>query len=410
MDHLRRGNKELIKDINRTLVLDQIRTKGPLSRTDIAKNTKLGLSTVTKIVDSLAAQRLVREVGEGDSSGGRRPIYVGFNHDYGYVVGVKIERQQVILAVTDLRPAVRIKRTIPFKAGAGADEVLALIVNGLSGFRKEKALAGLPCLGIGIGVSGLVNKESGELLHSSLLGWDRIDFRRYLSRHCEAPIFVDNDVNVYTLAELWYGYGREFRNFAVVTVGAGVGAGLVQNGQLFRGEYGGAGEIGHTVLFPGGNDCLCGQKGCLETYVDDDFVVAEAARLSARNAKSVLRERRGGLGMADILAAAQAGDECAAQALAAAGRNLGVGLVNLVNLLNPGAVILAGEGMSAKQYIVPAAESVLKRNFFAPHQPPVRLLVSTLGDDAWVIGAAAMVLYELFQAPIYRKSLDVKLI
>lgn len=395
MDHLRRGNRDLIKDINRALVVDQVRTNGPLSRTEIAKRTKLGLSTVTKIIDDLLAQRIVEELGEGDSSGGRKPINVGLNYDYGYVVGVKIEKERVILAATDLRPMPRKTRSLPFPAGSDAPSVAAKIVEGLkelmSGSRQ-------PCLGIGIGVSGLVNKDDGELLHSSLLGWGRTDFRGFLHERFGLPVFVDNDVNAYTLAELLYGLGREIDNFILVTIGAGVGAGLVLNGGLYRGEYGGAGEIGHMMLFPDGHSCYCGRQGCLETYVNDAYIIREANRTSSTESGGKRTYRR----IEEVLAAAETGVEEARAALRLAGRNLGIGILNLVNALNPGAVILAGEGMAGRQYIVPAVEEVLHGNFFAGHQPEVRLLVSALGDDAWVIGAAAMVLNELFQAPIYR--------
>ena len=139
MDYLRRGNKELIKDINRALVIDRIRSGDPISRTEIAQRTKLGLSTITKIIDGLLDQRLVKEVGEGDSSGGRRPIYVDFNYNYGFVVGIKIEKQQVILATTDLRPTVQHKLHLPFTTGASADTVMREIEHGTNrGVRREQ--------------------------------------------------------------------------------------------------------------------------------------------------------------------------------------------------------------------------------------------------------------------------------
>jgi len=410
MDYLRRGNKELIKDINRALVIDRIRSGDPISRTEIAQRTKLGLSTITKIIDGLLNQRLVKEVGEGDSSGGRRPIYVDFNYNYGFVVGIKIEKQQVILATTDLRPTVQHKLHLPFTAGASADTVMREIEHGLDQILTGYEERNLACLGIGIGVSGLVDKDAGVLLHSSLLGWDRIEFRAVLQKRYSVPVFVDNDVNVYTLAEICYGFGQELRNFVLVTVGVGVGSGVVQNGQLYRGEYGGAGEFGHYVLVPGGNLCDCGQKGCLETYVNDAFVIAETKRLLSQEKDSVLYDNRRGLSIQDVIDAAAAGDFCARKAVMTAGRNLGFGLLSLVNLLNPAAIILAGEAMVNRDLIIPAVEEILPNNYFARYQPPVKLLVSQLGDDAWEIGAVSMVLNELFQAPIYRNQREARII
>ena len=404
LEYLRRGNKALIKDINRALVLYQLRHHGPLSRTEIAAGTKLGLSTLTKITDDLIAEGMIKEIGEGDSNGGRRPIYLEFNYSYGHVLGVKIEKDRIIIALTDLRPEILEKLTIDYPPGASADRVIKDLSRGIFTLMDQnKSLTG-NWLGIGIAVSGLVDKKTGRLLFSTLLGWEEVPFRQILQEQFAVPVFIDNDVNAYTLAELANGCGKEVGNFILVSTGVGTGAGLVLDGKLFRGEFGGAGEIGHMVIYGDGNPCYCGRRGCLEAHAGEKFIINEAKRLVIQEKDSPLYEKRSALTYADVLEAAQTGDYCARQAFFAAGRNLGIGLVNLINIMNPARIVLAGEGLAAQEFLLPGIRDVLGKNFFAKYQKTFDLIISTLGDDAWEKGAALLVINEHFREPIYRRQ------
>src|SRR5690554_826627 len=402
LENLRRGSKALIKDINRALVLYQLRKKGPLSRTEISKQTKLGQSTLTKITEELKEKEMIKEIGEGVSGGGRKPVYLEFNYDYGYVIGIKIEVKRVIIALTNLKAQVIDKTEFQFNCGASPDEVIAGLVTGVRKIITRNKYAGRRWLGVGIGVSKLVNKERGELIYSTLLGWNQVPFRKILQEKFSVPIYVDNDVNVYTLAELTYGYGQNLNNFILVITGVGVGAGFVFNRQIYRGEFGGAGEVGHMVIFPDGNYCYCGRRGCLEAHAGEGFIVEETKRLLSYEKDSPLYEKRFSLTIESVLAAAQQGDYCAGQAFYTAGRNLGFGLVNLINTVNPASVILAGENMRGKEYMLPGINEVVKKNFFSRYCGSFDLKVSELGDDAWEIGAATLVINEQFREPIYR--------
>jgi predicted NBD/HSP70 family sugar kinase len=402
LEYLRRGNKALIKDINRALVLYQLRHNGPLSRTEIAKRTKLGLSTLTKITDDLIAEGMIKVIGEGDSNGGRRPVYLELNYSYGYVLGVKIEKDRMIIALTDLRAEILEKLIIEYPPGASADRVIKDLIQGISALMKKNNSLYGNWLGIGIAVSGLVDKKTGRLLFSTLLGWEEVPFRRILQEQFSVPIFIDNDVNTYTLAELANGCGKEVENFILVSTGVGIGAGLVLDGKLFRGEFGGAGEIGHMVIYGDGNPCYCGRKGCLEAHAGEKFIINETKWLLIQAKDSSLHEKSSALTYADVLEAAQTGDCCARQAFFTAGRNLGIGLVNLINIINPAVIVLAGEGLSGQEFLVSGIREALRTNFFTKYQKTFDLRISTLGDDAWEKGAALLVINEHFREPIYR--------
>lgn len=396
---LRIGNKELIKDINRSLVIKEIRMNGPISRTDISKNLNLGLSTVTNIVEELESQNLVHEVGEADSTGGRKPILLEFNYNYGYIIGIKIEENNLIFALTNLKSEIIEKRIVPFKKGTNSNTVLNMVVENI-----EKLITKIPynknLMGIGVAVSGLVDQQKGKLIYSGMLNWSNVEIGNILENKFNVPVYIDNDVNAYTLAELWYGHGRELNNFIVVTYGSGIGSGIVINKKLYTGDFGGAGEIGHMVLVVEGRKCECGQRGCLEAYASEDFIV-DYIRDNIKMYSESKIDLTEDLSIEKVYEYAKEGDMLAIDVLRLSAKYLGYGLLSVINLLNPSTIILAGEGMIAKDIILPVINDIVKNNFFKMHEKKVQIKVSELGDEGWVIGASTLAISKLFEIPLY---------
>ncbi|EIV99895.1 ROK family transcriptional regulator [Thermoanaerobacter siderophilus] len=396
---LRIGNKELIKDINRSLVINEIRMNGPISRTDISKNLNLGLSTVTNIVEELENQNLVHEVGEADSTGGRKPILLEFNYNYGYIIGIKIEENNLIFALTNLKSEIIEKRVVPFKKGTNSNTVLNMVVENI-----EKLITKIPynknLMGIGVAVSGLVDQQKGKLIYSGMLNWSNVEIGNILENKFNVPAYIDNDVNAYTLAELWYGHGRELNNFIVVTYGSGIGSGIVINKKLYTGDFGGAGEIGHMVLVAEGRICECGQRGCLEAYASEDFIV-DYIRDNIKMYSESKIDLTEDLSIEKVYEYAKEGDMLAIDVLRLSAKYLGYGLLSVINLLNPSTIILAGEGMIAKDIILPVINDIVKNNFFKMHEKKVQIKVSELGDEGWVIGASTLAISKLFEIPLY---------
>ena len=396
---LRIGNKELIKDINRSLVIKEIRMNGPISRTDISKNLNLGLSTVTNIVEELESQNLVHEVGEADSTGGRKPILLEFNYNYGYIIGIKIEENNLIFALTNLKSEIIEKRVVPFKKGTNSNTVLNMVVENI-----EKLITKIPynknLMGIGVAVSGLVDQQKGKLIYSGMLNWSNVEIGNILENKFNVPVYIDNDVNAYTLAELWYGHGRELNNFIVVTYGSGIGSGIVINKKLYTGDFGGAGEIGHMVLVVEGRKCECGQRGCLEAYASEDFIV-DYIRDNIKMYSESKIDLTEDLSIEKVYEYAKEGDMLAIDVLRLSAKYLGYGLLSVINLLNPSTIILAGEGMIAKDIILPVINDIVKNNFFKMHEKKVQKKVSELGDEGWVIGASTLAISKLFEIPLY---------
>ncbi len=402
MGDLRIGNKQLIKDLNRSLVIEKIRKDGPISRTDISKALNLGLSTITNIVEELENDNLVFETGEADSTGGRRPILLKFNYEFGYTIGVKIEEDHLILALTNLKADIQDKLDLFFNKGEKPEVVMPLIIQGVQQLLDNNGLTEGQLMGIGIAVSGLVNGQEGILIRSSMLGWHQVNIKQSIEAVIHVPVFLDNNVNAYSMAELQLGYGRIYDNFICVSVGAGVGAGIIIDKKLYYGQFGGAGEMGHTIIQIAGYPCHCGQKGCLEEYASDKYFVNRGPVLLKEFPQSSLKS--GKFSSEEVYRSAMAGDQLALALLKESSLYLGYGLVNVINTMNPSIIVLVGERMVVKDLFLDHTLKVARENFFSPVNYHTTIHVSELGNNAWVVGAALLAIDHLFQMPIYKNT------
>ncbi len=249
-------------------------------------------------------------------------------------------------------------------------------------------------LGIGVGVSGHVDSAAGLCRYSALLDWVKVDVAGPLSDATGLMVAVNNDVNTLVVAERWFGQGRDTDSFAVVTVGAGVGCGLLLGGSLYSGATGMAGELGHLPMDPSGPMCGCGRRGCLEALASD---------------RAVLRHLRDG-GIEDCTTIADAADlarndrtaagSVARAAFAEAGTALGRGLAGLCNLLNLQKIIIAGEGAAAHDLFGPAMTKALAAHAFSEAARDCRVLVGPVQHHLWARGAACLVIREAVRAAI----------
>jgi glucokinase-like ROK family protein len=406
MPHLPKANRDLMRDINRNLVFNLIQRQGPIARADLARISGLSPATVTGIVNELIEIGLVHEIGTGESSGGRRPVQLCINRGAGFVVGIKLMEQNISSAVTDLDAQVLFHemKSLP-TSSRDPESVQSATVQVIedaihaSGIERERIL------GVGIGLAGLIDGKHGIVRYSPYFGWRDYDFAKPISQALKLPVRLENDVNTLTIAEQWFGYGHGKDHFVVVTVGRGIGAGLVVNGQFYRGALGGAGEFGHITLQENGPRCDCGKRGCLEALASDPAVIREIKSVNSAGNKSNL-PADSELVMDDIIAAANQGDRLAQQALANSGHWLGIGLANLVNLLNPELVIIGGEGVRAGEWRLEAMRKTLAEHVFNGLADSLEIIVEPSGDEAWARGAACVVLQGLFESPVYKEEIQ----
>ncbi len=404
---IRRGDRQLMVDMNRNLVLNVLRT-GAASRADVVRTTGLSPATVSLIVSELIESGLVNEVGEGKSSGGRPPLVLRLDDERNYVVGVKLMRHVISVAVTDLRAEVLYSEVVDLAPTAvDAESVLDALGRAVDNAVTKAGLRLDQVVGIGIGLAGLVDADTGICRYSPSFGWRDVAVAAPIAERLGRPVLVDNDVNTLTVAEQWFGRGHGVDDFIVVTVGEGVGAGIVVEGRLYRGAKGAAGEIGHMRL--DGEDvlCRCGAYGCLEAVSSDGAVRRYLAEALDRGEQSAIPvDSTSSVTIAAVRAAAEAGDVVATEALSRAGRMLGLGIASLVDLLNPRLVILSGEGAQAGPLRLDAAVAAARTRSFGGLAEDAEFVVDSTDDLAWARGAACIVLGELFSSPIHR-SVDL---
>jgi N-acetylglucosamine repressor len=394
------GNRDLIRAINRSHVLNAIKTYGPIGRADIARRTGLSPATVTSISAKLIAQNLVLEKAAGDSSGGRPPILLVINPKGGYVIGIKLTETHAICALTDLEAYILAKSTLPL-SGHDPVQVVEDLVQMLPSFIREQKISKKQLLGVGVGLAGIIDAENGILRQSPIYGWNNVPLRDMLQSKLHIPVYIENDVNTLTLTERWFGPGQGVDHFLTVTVGRGVGLGIVANGQFYRGQTGGAGEFGHITINPDGPLCACGKRGCLEAYIGDPGLIRSAKEAAAHG---MLPDSVQDVDA--LLSLAQSGNSTAIQIFDQAGRMLGIGIATLINLFNPKKIIISGEGTREGDFLfIPMQESIQQNTMPGLFDPDIVEIIPW-GDDAWARGAAGLVLRELFESPIHKQVIQ----
>jgi predicted NBD/HSP70 family sugar kinase len=380
MQPMRAGSKALIREINAALVLGALRAEPLQSRTDLAKRTGLSLPTVSEIVAELLATGIVEERATGRSGGGRRPVLLAIKPDAGHVIGIKLTETHVIAVLTDLAATI-VERQVTTVDRTTVDAVVAAVVGAVEHLRTRAGHV----YGVGIGMAGVIDRASGLVRHATYSDWHDVDLAGLVESRVGLPVVVDNDVNTLVANEKWFGAGRGVDDVLVVSIGRGVGLGLVLDGRLYRGAAGGAGEFGHTKVADG-PDCACGGRGCLEALIGEPALRANASAVLGRT-----------VGLDEAADLARAGDPALRAVFTTAGRLLGTAVGNLVNLLNPKLVVLAGEGTRVSDLFRADFDLALSVAVFDGLQRELEIVVDTWDDEAWAQGAAGLFLGELFQ-------------
>lgn len=354
-----------------------------MSRADIAGATGLSPAAVTLVTAELIDEKLLAEGPHAVSNtAGRRPVPLHLLYDARFAVGMKMTENQLMGVLTDLSTRVVRQATLPLDSHEPQSVVnaAARLVRKLTPrLHERERLAG-----IGMGMPGLINTDYGMVLESYRLGWSHVPLAAMLAKSVEVPVWIDNDVNAYGVAQHLFGHGRQADTLVVVTVGRGIGASIVINGRLHNGKRGAAAELGHVLIQEAGRQCECGRSGCLEAYASEPSMLR------------LLQERTGcetPVGIDEFFARALAGDGDCRAVLQTAGHHLGLRLADMINLLDPDTVVIGGEGVRFGAMLFDAVRAALAERVFYK-LPPV--VIAEWGDDAWVRGAAALAIQRFF--------------
>ena len=374
----------------RTLAYDRVRSAGEIARVDLARALDVSPATVTAVASELIAADLVEEVeGRGKPGArGRPPVALRVRGDAGYVIGIKLAEFKHTAVLADMAGETIATATLERVAPARSLKVVLAEAEELT--RKVIAEAGVSpgrITALCAGLPGLVDHPAGVVLWSSVLDGSEVPLAQLLTDTLGLPCWIDNDTNLLTMAELWFGRGRMARDFAVVSIEQGVGMGLALGHGLYRGAHSLALELGHTKVALDGALCRCGQRGCLEAYTSDYALVREAHTALELDPRQQLSPQ---MVLESLYDQAKAGNEGARTIFRRAGRYMAAGLANVINLFDPSLIILSGARM---QYQYLYAEEVIREMeemIVGRGRVPPRVEVNAWGDLVWAQGAVAL--------------------
>src|SRR5687768_7243941 len=379
-----------MRAINRQIVLNYVRDRGPISRAEIARRTALQRSTISEIVDTLLVEGLIEEIGSGRSTGGRCPTLLGLRASGAAAIGIDIAPTRTTVAACDLAGCVLEREE--FETDRDFD---ATVRRAASAATRLLARNPGQIEGVGVSLPGLVDPSTGRLVYVPYFNWRDLDVGSAIAAATGLKVAVDNDANAAALAELWFGRAEvsEARDFIMVFIAEGVGTGIIFDRQIYRGEGGAAGEFGHMVIGERAPvPCSCGGYDCWEAFASGRAAVERYARLSGDE------EEARQLSFAQLIDRALAGEGAAREALLETARYLGVGISNLVVGFSPEIVVVGGAITRAWELVSGILGEAVLRSV-RRDLPAARITPSTIGDEASLMGALSLVLADKF-APV----------
>ena len=371
-----------IRNINRQIVLNYVREREPISRAEIAKQTELQRSTVSAIVDSLVTEGFIKEIGVGESSGGRKPTLLQLRKDQPVAVGVDITPTTTSVALANL--AGEILEQQSFQTSPDGEKTFEQIIKRLL---KIKSKLKSDSVEIGVSVPGLVDAATGIVSYVPYFQWKHWNLKQKIERAAELPVVIDNDANAIALAELWFG-GLEHtvKNFVSVLVAEGIGTGIIFDGQIYRGNQGAAGEFGHMVV--GSKNkvvCSCGSTQCWEAFASNKATLARFNDLTDRKAENV----------EEVFSLALEQNAEALRIVNETTRYLALGIVNLIVGLSPEIIVISGKitriWSLIERQLLETVETNIRQKL-----PEIQIKASTLGEQPTLQGAISLSLIHKF--------------
>lgn len=384
------------RNYNKRLSLDLIRfTPGGISRAELARRLGLTRSAVTAIISDLMQNGLVREAEEGPATAGRPPVLLEMNPERGYLAGVDIGATHISFVITNFACQTIFELEKPFDISTPPEIAMGQIHQCLLDLLSGQGLSLSNLLGIGVGVPGPVIIEKGTVSAPPLMpGWDEYPIRDRLQELWQRPVSLNNDAELGALGEWTHGAGRGERNLAYIKVGTGIGAGLLLDGEIYHGETGSAGEIGHITILQNGPRCNCGNYGCLEALAGGAAIArrAQEAVRSGRRTLMAMYEPIEKISAADVAEAAQRGDLVAQEIMKEAGTYLGIAIASLINLFNPGVVVVGGGISQTGDLLLQPIRQVVQQRSLRSTAQAARITSAVLGRRSTSIGAVVQAL------------------
>lgn len=385
MKLLRTGDQSLVKKINKSIVFHTIKNKGPVSRAQIAKETGLNKATVSTMVSELIKESFVQEIGSGQSSGGRKPVMLYFNHHAGYSIGIDLGVNYVLGILTDLSGNI-IEKTNSKLNTTNINDVTAQIFSVIETLIIKTPESRYGVIGIGVGVPGQVDPHQ-SIQFAPNLKWKNVNLKKMIEDRFSIPAYIENEANAGAYGEQLHGAGKNIANQVYISIGIGIGTGIIINNQMYKGSSGISGEMGHFTIDSYGRKCSCGNRGCWELYA------SESALLNLAEQQKSLGEN---VELNYIYEEAQNGNPEVLQLLNILGENIGIGIINIINTFNPEVVVIGNRMAQFKNWLANPIERILDERLSIYHKTNTDIRFSALNNFSTALGATSIAITNFF--------------
>lgn len=396
--NINKADKKLIKKINTVSILKVIREKGPISRADISKKIGLNPATVSSNVSDLLGKKIIKEVGSGESSGGRKPILLELNSSEIYVIGVDMGIKKVTTGLIDIDGKVINKVTLSFDQERNQNKVIKIMKDCIYKVVQSFNDSFDKVIGIGMGIHGLVDSKKGVSIYAPAFNWHNLNLKEIFVEEFNVPVIIDNDCRVMALGEKWFGKAKEADDFVLLNIGTGIGAGIYLNGKLYRGNNFGAGEIGHVNITNRRIKCKCGKYGCFEAIASGRGIVERfIKKINEGKATSILNK----MNISDITSEkiyqeALEGDKLSIEILNETGNYIGNGLSMIINIINPEMILIAGGVSKAGKFIFEEIQKSVSFKSINNNLKNLYIGDTYLHENAGIVGGATLIIKDIF--------------
>ncbi|UCZ52801.1 ROK family transcriptional regulator [Bacillus shivajii] len=379
-------------DKNTKDVIKLVRRKGTVSRVDLASEMDIPKPTMTRIINKLIKNQILRESGLAESTGGRRPVLLEVNKDCAYSFGIDLGRKEVSVALINIHGDLVSLRNKVTSEQDTIGSLVSFIESATKDILSEQDVSASKLLGVGVGMPGPLNKMSEEASPHDFYGAENLPLRTMLEDALSLPVTIDNDANVALLAEKWFGKASGLQQVIYIYSDVGVGCGILMNGEIYRGMYGEAGEIGHSIIDVHGDRCECGKYGCLETFTSIKAIAlrAEKKRKAAGNHVASKPAH-----FSQVIDDLNEGEPIARETAEEVAQYLGIAVVNVIQSFDPELVIIGGQFGQSHPVVVEKVSEVVRRNTHKKNTYKAEITTSEL-QNSIVLGGAALVINHAF--------------
>lgn len=386
---LQTGDQFLVKKINKSIVLETIKKNGPISRAQISEVTGLNKSTVSSLVNELIQEEFAYEIGLGQSKGGRRPLMLLFNTTAGHAIGVDIGVNYLLAVLTDLQGNI-VQETMLTIANLSFENIVDLLKQTIQALIDQAPPSKYGIVGIGIAVPGIVD-EHGQILFAPNLGWENVDVKSIIQGHFHLPVTINNEAKAGAMGEKIFGVGKGIAHSVYVSLGIGIGTGIIINNELYKGCNGFAGEMGHIPIEPNGKKCRCGNRGCWELYASENALLEQAKALAIPPAPNEPE-----ITLAHLVTLADEGHHEVINLFNQVGEYIGLGLTTIINTFNPELIVIGNRMTSAEKWLINPITRVVENRSLAYSRKQLRIQFSGLNMHSAVFGAVSFAIDDFF--------------